>query len=103
MDSTIIDGDDHELQSLNGSSDILNEPKAIHIGNNCWLGAQTSILKGVNLADGTILPYGSTIIESYNNPNSIFGGKPNKVLKQNVARRDFYPNVGGNLNLQDAL
>lgn len=86
-DCTFIDWDGHDIVDL-GTDRVINEPKCIFIGKNCWIGAKTTIMKGVSLCKNTIVPYGSIITKKCEEPYSIFGGMPNRVLKANIARKD---------------
>lgn len=86
---TIIDGDGHPLCKIDEPLLPINLSKPVFIGDNCWIAANASILKGVYLSDNTIIPYGSIITKSCNKPNVIFGGLPNAIIKANVARMDF--------------
>lgn len=54
--------------------------QAVNIGNNCWLGAGSTILAGVNIGDGCVVAAGSVVNKSFPE-NSIIGGIPAKVLK----------------------
>lgn len=82
---TIIDGDGHPLCKTDDSYRI----RPVIIGNNCWIAAHASIMKGVQLADNTTIPYGSIITKSCPQAETIFGGSPNKILKENVVRQDY--------------
>ena len=64
--------------------------KPVVIGNGCWIAAHVTIMKGVQLADNTTIPYGSIITKSCKQPCVIYGGSPNVVLKENIVRQDFY-------------
>ena len=75
---TVIDGDGHKIIS-DGS--ITNADCSIDIGCHCWIAANAAILKGVSLADGTVVPYGCVITKSNTEANTIFSGR---VLKRNV-------------------
>lgn len=86
-DCTFIDWDGHDIIDL-GTDRVINEPKCIFIGKNCWIGAKTTIMKGVSLCKNTIVPYGSIITKKCEEPYCIFGGIPNRVLKANIARKD---------------
>lgn len=86
-DCTFIDWDGHDIIDL-GTDRVINEPKCIFIGKNCWIGAKTTIMKGVSLCKNTIVPYGSVITKKCEEAYSIFGGMPNRVLKTNIARKD---------------
>ena len=62
--------------------DLVNK-KPITIGNNCWIGYGSIILKGCTIgnncvvAAGTIIPGGATFPD-----NSIIAGNPGKVVKR---------------------
>lgn len=74
----IIDGDGHDIIDIN-TMKIINSYRPIKIGNYCWASAHSAILKGVVLANNTIIPYGSIISKSSDEENCIFGGNPNKI------------------------
>lgn len=86
-DCTIIDWDGHDIIDLN-THVIINPPKPILIGKNCWIGAKVTIMKGTCLCMNTIVPYGSIITKTCDTPYSIFGGIPNHIIKNNIARTD---------------
>ncbi len=88
-DITVIDWDGHDILDASDGH-VVNKPKEIVIGNHCWLGAKTSVLKGVHLAHHVIIPYGSIITKSCDTPVAVFGGVPNKVLKTGIVRSDKY-------------
>lgn len=87
---TIIDGDGHPLCDKKLPDIQINVSKPVAIGNNCWIAAHASIMKGVHLADNTTIPFGSIITKSCGQPNVIYGGFPNTVLKENIVRQDLY-------------
>lgn len=87
---TIIDGDGHPLCCLQSPYKQINPSRPIMIGNNCWIAAHVTIMKGVSLSDHTTIPYGSIITKSCETPNVIYGGNPNTIIKGNIARQDFY-------------
>lgn len=77
---TMIDGDGHKV-IFDGQQ--CNRPSAIKLGNRCWIGADCTILKGVILADDTIVPSKSIITKSNVKPHTVYGSQ-NKILKENV-------------------
>ena len=86
---TLIDGDGHPLCKADNPRTIINESRPVVIGDNCWIAAHASIMKGVQLANNTIIPYGSIITKSCLQAKTVFGGSPNSILKENVVRQDY--------------
>ena len=75
----LIDGDGHTVFH-NGK--VMTSTRPIHIGEHCWIGANCSILKGVCIADNTIVPLGSVLHKSCDDPSVIFN---NKILKTDIS------------------
>ena len=55
--------------------------KEIIIGENVWIGYESTILKGVNIGDGAIIAAGSVITKNVAS-NTIVGGVPAKEIKK---------------------
>lgn len=82
-DILIMDTDFHNI--LNESSDIINNPKPIRIGNKVWIGCRTLIFKGVNICDNNVIAAGSKITKDIKTSNSIVGGSDNQyIIKENI-------------------
>jgi acetyltransferase-like isoleucine patch superfamily enzyme len=54
--------------------------QAVNIGNNCWLGAGSTILAGVVIGNGCVIAAGSVVTKSIPE-NSIVAGVPAKIIK----------------------
>lgn len=72
---TIVDKDSRE---------ILNYGADINIGNHCWIASNSAVLKGVNIADNSIIGYGSVVTKNCETPNSIYAGVPARLIKTNT-------------------
>lgn len=59
------------------ASDLVGK---IKIGNNCFIGARSTILYGVTLADNVIVAAGSVVTKSFSEENIIIGGNPAKAI-----------------------
>lgn len=81
-DTLIMDTDFHKI--YDSSEDCTNQPRPISIGNKVWIGCRTVILKGVEIADGVVIGASSTLTKSINRNNSIVGGNPAKMIKENI-------------------
>ncbi len=53
----------------------------ILIGNNVWIGANTSILKGANIGDNCVIAAHSVVLKGSYPANSVLAGVPAKVVK----------------------
>ena len=59
-----------------------------HIGRNCFIGAHSVILPGVRIGDGSIIAAGSVVNRDVA-PNTLVGGNPAKVLRENIKTLRF--------------
>ena len=53
----------------------------VSIGNHCWIGAKSTILKNVVLEDNCVVAAGAVVTKSFP-AGSVIGGIPAKLLKQ---------------------
>jgi len=78
----IIDNDFHPLDYIerigNKSSDIKKRP--IFIGDNCFIGMNSIILKGTTMGNNCIVGAGSVVSGSFP-ANTIIAGNPAKIIK----------------------
>ena len=74
-------GDSHKIYELEGCR--INNAKSVLIGDHCWIGEGAKILKGVTLEGNNIVSTGAIITKSFPK-NTLIGGIPGKVLKENV-------------------
>ena len=83
-DILIMDTDFHYV--INAEDQIINSPKPIIIGNHVWIGCRNTILKGVSIADNTIIAANSTITRNVVESNCVIGGhgKSVEVIKKDV-------------------
>ncbi|MCO5947257.1 acyltransferase [Mucilaginibacter flavidus] len=54
--------------------------QSVSIGNNCWVGAGSTILAGVTIGDGCVVAAGSVVTKSFA-ANSVIAGVPAKLIK----------------------
>jgi acetyltransferase-like isoleucine patch superfamily enzyme len=53
----------------------------VRIGENCWIGEKSTVLRGVNVGAGSVVA-SHALVNKDVPPNSIVGGVPAKVLKR---------------------
>lgn len=78
---TIMDHDAHEIYK---SGKCINPPSDITIKDHCWIGFNTSILKGVLIDSDVIIGANSVVTKSVPVRNSIIAGIPAIVKKTEV-------------------
>ena len=78
----IIDNDFHPLEVEARSIDDKTKIKAkpVKIGNNCFVGVNSIILKGTELGDGCVVGAGS-VVSGVFPPNSVIAGNPARIIK----------------------
>ena len=52
----------------------------INIGNNCFIGARSIIMYGVDISDNVIVAAGSVVVNSISDKNVIIGGNPARII-----------------------
>jgi acetyltransferase-like isoleucine patch superfamily enzyme len=87
---TII-GPNFDLHSENHVFSNLDKPfrlqgtirHGIQIGENCWIGANVTVLDGVHIGNGSIIAAGAVVTSDIPD-NSVAGGVPCKILRTRI-------------------
>lgn len=80
-DILIMDSDFHKILNMQGKT--VNAPSPIRIGNHVWIGCRSTILKGVQVADHSVIAAGAVITKTLPDAHSIYGGN-NLKLKSDI-------------------
>lgn len=79
----IITTDSHSILDRTSSMRI-NHAKNIKIGDNVWIGAHVSLLKGTNIPSGCVIGRNAVVTKPFYTENCIIAGIPANVIKENV-------------------
>lgn len=77
---TIIWGRDHKIRKNDLIKNQGHVNKPVKIGNDVWLGARVTVLKGVNIGEGAVIGAGAVVTKDIP-PYAIAVGNPARVIK----------------------
>lgn len=75
--------DGHVIYSIN-SRKVLNKAKPIFIGDNVWIGAGATILKGAHVSNDSIIGTMSVVSKKFEESNVAIAGNPAKIVKTGI-------------------
>lgn len=75
-------GDSHSV--INKQGERINQSEDIIISNHVWVGTKVTCLKGVRVAEDSIVAATTTLCKKYNTPNSIIAGVPGRIVKTDI-------------------
>ena len=90
-DIDVRTGDSHSiLDSV--SRERINFAENIRIGNHVWVGPHSTLLKGVSLADNSVVATGSIVTTSFAEEGVIIAGNPARIVRQQInwSRKRIY-------------
>lgn len=70
----------------------------IKIGNNCFIGANSTIMYGISLANNIIVASGSVVTKSFNEERVVIGGNPARIIGSWDSLFDRYKDVAINIH-----
>ena len=83
--------------SIIQNGNLINKANELFIGNHCWLGYDSCVMKNSYVPDNTIVARAALVSGRHEQKNTILGGIPAKIIKENVnwgvvAPNDFEEN-----------
>jgi len=78
----IMDNDGHKILNMKGEE--INAPKPVAIDNHCWLGSNSSILKGTHLPHDCIVASRAVVSGPVSQPHCIVAGSPAKPIRHDI-------------------
>lgn len=69
----------------------LNSPADINIGNHCWLCEDVIVAKGASIPDDSIVAARSYVTKQFEKPNTIIGGIPAEIIKDQYTSWNSLP------------
>lgn len=86
---TFYNTDGHPIYDLK-TQKLKNYVSDMTISDDCWIGYNATLLKGVFLPRGTIVGWGSVVSKKFEKENCAIAGNPAKVVKEGLTW-----NIGG--------
>lgn len=84
-DVLILDSDFHPVISADGRASAREAP--IAFGDRVWVGARSTVLKGVTLGTDVVVAAGAVVTRSEERNEVLIGGNPAEVLRKEVRWR----------------
>ena len=78
---TICNTDEHSIVQ---DGNLINKANDLFIGNHCWLGYDSCVMKNSYIANDTIVARAALVSGKHEQKNIILGGIPAKTIKENV-------------------
>ncbi|MCH5229085.1 MAG: acyltransferase [Muribaculaceae bacterium] len=75
--------DSHPIYDLN-TGERINPAQDVKIGDHVWIAPNSRVMKGAEIPEGCIVASDSTVNKSFRSSNCLLGGRPAKVLKENI-------------------
>lgn len=82
-DCTVIDGDGHQIVEQI-SKKVVNQAKDICVGNHVWIAAKSTLLKGAQIAEDTVIGYGSIVTKKCKEAGCIIVGADSHAVKHDI-------------------
>lgn len=81
INTTIHAADGHAVYE---EEKLCNKGIGTEIGNHCWFGFNSSILKNSSIGNNCIVAAGAMVSGKFEENNCVLGGLPAKIIKRNV-------------------
>ena len=75
---------DHDAHDIYVDNTLINKSKPIVFKNHCWVGCNSTILKGAIIPRDWIIAANSVITREHHMSNTIIAGAPGKEICKNV-------------------
>ena len=78
----IRDNDGHTI--IYKDTNTVSQSQSVEIGNHVWICSHADVLKGVSVADDSVVAYRSLVTKKFEDSCVLIGGVPAKILKSNI-------------------
>ena len=92
----MLPGERKALRAPDGTPRHVCYARPVHIGNDCWLGANVVVCPGVTIGDGCVIGAGSVVVKDIP-ANSFAAGNPCRVIRT-LSEKDSMENKPDILN-----
>lgn len=76
-------GDSHSIIDVK-SRERANHAKDIAIGDHVWVAARSSILKGVSIANNSVVGMGAVVTRPFSESGVVLAGNPARIVKSGI-------------------
>lgn len=87
----MVAGERRAMRTAEGETKLLCYAKPVHIGNDCWFGANVTVCPGVTIGNGCVIGAGSVVTRDIP-ANSFAAGVPCRVIRE-ITEKDSMVNM----------
>lgn len=73
---------DTDFHNIYKEGQVINQDRPITIGNHCWIGMNSTILKGASIPDDVVIAAGSTVTKKLLKSRCIYVN--NEIVKEDI-------------------
>jgi acetyltransferase-like isoleucine patch superfamily enzyme len=84
-DTQIMDSDYHSL--VDAEETLLNPDEEVRVGDDVWIGARVTLLRGAVVAAGSVVAAGAVVTRAFYEPHVLLAGVPAREVKHGVQWR----------------
>jgi len=81
-DCLFMDSDFHKIFDENDN--LINPNKSILVGDKVWIGCRTSVLKGSEIANNSVIGSNSVVAKNISKKSGLYVGNPIRLSRENI-------------------
>lgn len=66
------------------TSERINLPADVYVGNHVWVGNGATVHKGSHISDNTVIGANAFVNKKFMEPNVLIAGQPGKIVRSNI-------------------
>ena len=73
-----------QILRIGGKAEMINASKDVVIGDHCWVGMNSIIMKGTIIGNNTIIGAGAIVSGTFQDGNVVLAGVPARIIREKI-------------------